>query len=51
MEMGMLVYKRQKGTITAEDYIAWSHTMLVQANESPSIQMISAFNRERIYLK
>lgn len=43
MEMGMLVYKRQKGTITAEDYIAWSHTMLVQGNESPSIQMMSAF--------
>ena len=46
MEAGMTVFKRQNETITADAYIAWSHTMLEEGKESPSLLKLSALTSD-----
>ena len=44
--MENLAYKRQKGTVTAADYIAWSYRQLESGSESPAIVKLSAMTED-----
>ncbi|WML52218.1 hypothetical protein RCG17_22955 [Neobacillus sp. PS3-12] len=44
MEINVLFYKIQKGTITTEDYVNWSYSQLEKNVSSPSLNIISSFS-------
>jgi len=39
-----LFYKMQKGTVSTEDYVNWSHHLLENELSSPSVNIISSFS-------
>ncbi|MFJ8248013.1 hypothetical protein [Peribacillus asahii] len=44
METNALFYKIQKETVSTEDYVNWSHSLLENNVSSPSINIISSFS-------
>jgi hypothetical protein len=44
VETNVLFYKIQKGTITTEDYVNWSHSQLEKNVSSPSLNILSSFS-------
>ncbi|WP_407270282.1 hypothetical protein [Radiobacillus sp. PE A8.2] len=44
METNALFYKMKNGTVTSEDYLAWSYVLLSKGKSSPSLNMVTAFS-------
>ncbi|AND41473.1 hypothetical protein [Cytobacillus oceanisediminis] len=43
VETNVLFYKIRKGTVSTEDYVNWSHSLLERSVTSPSIPILSSF--------
>ena len=43
VETNVLFYKIQKGTVSTEDYVNWSHSLLERNVTSPSLAILSSF--------
>ena len=43
VESQILAFKIHKGTVSVEDYIAWSHSLLEKNVSSPSVNIIASF--------
>ncbi|NEU32114.1 hypothetical protein GN156_15265 [bacterium LRH843] len=44
METNILFYKIQKGTVSTEDYVNWSYSLLEKDITSPSVNILSSFS-------
>ena len=44
VETNLLFYKIQKGTVSTEDYVNWSHSLLEKDVSSPSLNILSSFS-------
>ncbi|WP_121613584.1 hypothetical protein [Mesobacillus foraminis] len=44
METNVLFYKIHKGTVSTEDYVNWSHSLLEKNVSSPSLNILSSFS-------
>jgi hypothetical protein len=43
VETNVLFYKIEKGTVSTEDYVNWSHSLLEKNVTSPSLTILSSF--------
>lgn len=43
METNVLFYKIYKGTVSTEDYVIWSHTLIERNVTSPALNILSSF--------
>ncbi|MDQ1002581.1 hypothetical protein QFZ28_002981 [Neobacillus niacini] len=43
METNVLFYKIYKGTVSTEDYVNWSHSLIERNVTSPSLNILSSF--------
>ncbi|WP_313893279.1 hypothetical protein [Psychrobacillus sp.] len=44
MQINAIFYKIQKGTVSTEDYVNWSHNLLENDVSSPAINIISSYS-------
>ncbi|MEH6949508.1 hypothetical protein V7068_21070 [Bacillus sp. JJ634] len=44
METNVLFYKIHKGTVSTENYVNWSHSLLKKNASSPSLNILSSFS-------